>query len=121
MILVKVRGVNPAELEGNWSNPEVLNIEDIPPPGNVIPTLLAVVPVMSDGAEYLVTMNVSWSPSPSPPPPSVRRRREATVRESEMAVTSYSVAVGFEPITEPYGDVPMSSTSQSVEVRDLFV
>lgn len=106
-----------AALEGEWSTPEIINIVDIPPPSNVVTELISAETVPANGMQaFRVTMEVNWDVTTPPPPPERITKRQVPVREPDMEVTKYTIAIGFEPIEEPYGEIPMSSVQ-----RDIFV
>ena len=96
-------------LRGNWSNPELIDIEDIPPPTNITSELISAERVTdSDGMEsFRVKMTVNWDVTT----PTERVKRQIPVRKAGMNLTGYAVVIGFEPIEEPYGEVPMSGSS----------
>ena len=104
-------------LRGNWSNPELIDIEDIPPPTNITSELISAERVTdSDGMEsFMVMMTVNWDVAT----PTERIKRQIPVRKAGMNLTGYAVVIGFEPIEEPYGEVPMSGSSiQTLMVKE---
>ena len=107
-----MRAVNLGRLPGNWSDPEILDIADIPPPSNITArqTSIAKLPngerdEMDDITDsYRITMEVSWElPSFTHPLPSSMKR------QALMPVTSYTVVVGVEEIEDRFGKQPQDS------------
>ena len=114
MAILQARGVSAANIEGKWSNPELINIEDIPPPVNIASELTsAEIVIDNDGIKsYRVTMTVNWENTI--PTPETTRKRQAPVREAEMTITGYTIVIGDEQIEEPYGEIPGSSIQRAV-------
>jgi hypothetical protein len=107
---VQVRGITRALLEGIWSDPQEIMIEDFPPPAGIVPVLVSAVPVVQEGVEsFEITLAVNYN---TPSPLGSVEKRQAI--ESGMSVTMYTLAVGFEPVDGDYGEVPMSSIQSSV-------
>jgi hypothetical protein len=111
---MQARGITLAALEGIWSDPRVLLIEDFPPPAGIVPMLVSANPVVDKGVEsFQIELVVNYNtPIPSSPPESVERG--LPILESGMSVTMYTVAVGFEPIVSAFRNVPMSSIQSNV-------
>ena len=128
--------MNLAHLASTWSDPEVLIIEDIPPPSNITSELIIAKLVTNDNGilAYTFSIDVSWVtiatgamtplPMTTSPPPAVpeghsrKKRGAATIREAEgMEVTLFTIAAGFEEIMEPYGEIPEQFVKKDVLVR----
>ena len=120
-----------AEQPGNWSSPEVIYVEEIPPPViETIPILSNIVPVRNEDGElisfnFTLEIDLASKPTDDPttptnisttPPIFKRRRKREAVRESGMVVSELVIAIGFKPVEGPYGDVPSSSVEIVIPV-----
>ncbi len=123
-----MRAVNRAGLEGNWSDPEILNITDIPPPTSISAQQVGVAELLADNStqnesaeipmfntvSFRITLDVTWMLSFLPPPPPSRKRQ--AFLGSEMPVTRYTIVVGMEEIMDSFGSLPEDSFEQDVSV-----
>ena len=114
-LYTQVRAVNLGNLEGNWSNAEVLDIADIPPPAAItIQTPVLELATDSNGDQFFsVTVGVEWEGPASTD--TMQRKKREPVRETEMEISSYMVAIGVEEI-EPFGEVPETTSVETSSV-----
>ena len=131
----KMRAINLAGLEGNWSEPEMLTIRDIPSPVNVIAEQVGVaerldddeivapeisgdeeLPMMDeDTVVYRIIIEVKWEL----PPSTSRKKRQAI--QGSMPTTRYTIVTGIEAIAEPFGAIPEDSFEHIVSVSCITV
>ena len=116
---LQVRALNPAMITGNWSTPEILNITDIPPPPTITLELSEAMEssTMNEDEDELalrIVVEVTWELPLTLILPRVTKRQ--TVRESEMPVTGYTIAMGLEAIEDPFGEIPVDSLQREVLV-----
>lgn len=107
-----MRAKNAAKFVGDWSTPEVIDIADIPPP-KILPPHQVKMTLMRDTDGHLILqfeMNVTWlypgESAPTNPSDSsnVVRWKSDVVRQSFMTTSRLEIAIGLEPIENPYFD-----------------
>lgn len=103
-------------MAGNWSEPEVIQVDDVPPPSQIVPQLLELTPVVDSqgGVSFRLVMRVEWESSAE----ETRRRRRRQAVSAPTEVTQYTVVVGEQEL-EPYDPIPISSAQRHVDVRSF--
>ncbi len=98
----------------------VVSVPEVPPPEVLLPGEPEIeIMFGSDGSisAVRVTMMVEWS-EVTRGSTGKRRRRRSVVEQADMAVTSLQLAVGMDPIEEPYGEAPPSDyLTREINVR----
>ena len=110
-----MRASNKADEEGDWSEPDEISVEDIPPPSNIDAQVHGVLPSVDEGVvSFSLVMTVSWEGS-GPSQTGQRKKRQAALMPN-MELTQYTVVVGTEEIEGPYDPIPTSSIQRDINV-----
>lgn len=113
-----MRALNLLGQGANWSVPEVININDVPPPASVDVDLQRLTPVQApseedDGLTFRLEMEVSWMTS-SPP---ARIQRRQAVLDAQMDIANFMMIFGPEEVDGPFASVPESSKQRMIPVK----
>ena len=103
-------------MEGAWSEPNEVIVEDIPPPSNIVAQVHGVLPLVNKQGvvSFSLFVTVSWEGT-GPSQTGQRKKRQAVVMPN-MELTQYTVVVGTEEIEGLYDPIPTSSIRRDINV-----